>query len=48
MDAGSADAGYVTAEGPAASDLDQIIAELRDGDPLGKSDEAIQLKRGWE
>ncbi len=45
---GSADIGYVTAEGPAATGLDEIIAELRDGDPLGKSEEAIQLERGWE
>jgi hypothetical protein len=48
INAGSADIGYVTAEGPVVSGLDEIISELRDGDPLGKSDEAIQLKRGWE
>jgi hypothetical protein len=47
-DTGSADIGYVTAEGSATPGLDEIIAELRDGDPLGKSAEAIQLERGWK
>jgi hypothetical protein len=46
--AGSADLGYVTAEGPALPGLDEIISELRTGDPLEKVAEGAMIARGWE
>jgi hypothetical protein len=46
--AGSAEQGYVVAEGPVASGLDAIIDDLRAGDPLDKVAESAMIKRSWE
>ena len=46
--AGSADQGYVLAEGPVTPGLEAIIGDLRAGDPLDKAAEAIMIARSWE
>ena len=46
--AGSADQGYVVAEGPWSPDMDAVIEDLRAGDPMDKATEAVMIARSWE
>jgi hypothetical protein len=46
--AGSAEQGYVLAEGPVAPGLDAIIDDLRAGDPMDKAAELAMIARSWE